>query len=217
MMEIMEITYCQDQSKVPKLVHLSPMNKPFTPLIQFRNGFEEFSDFQIQCGILTFDCHKIILSARSNVFKALIASKAFTEAENNKLIIKDCECETFGHFLSFLYFNKYNDEKANPWKLLPLADKYEVLDLVKICETKIMKGLNLDNVCQSLILAHLHDQQELKKRCISFAMEKKREIVNCPQWNILEKNFPILISEILQNVSNIQSNIQGGNSRFGQR
>ena len=59
---------------------------------------KEFTDIQIQVRDRLFDCHKFILSARSQVFRNM-----FQAENNNKIIFKDVHPDVFEEMLTFIY------------------------------------------------------------------------------------------------------------------
>ena len=64
-----------------------------------------FSDVVVQCGDLSFDCHKVILASQSPFFKAMLTSN-MKEKINNEIQIHDIEPEVMTEFLEFTYNGK---------------------------------------------------------------------------------------------------------------
>ena len=66
----------------------------------------EFSDITLKCEDKTFPCHKVILSARSDVFAAMFSHRDTKEDNTNEVEIEDLDAETLGHLLQFVYTDK---------------------------------------------------------------------------------------------------------------
>ena len=88
----------------------------------------DFSDFKIECGDRSFDCHKNVLSARSPVLKAMLKAD-MKENTSNKLIITDVVPAVIDEMLHFIYTgnvrNGFISEKVAS-DLLGTADKYQL-------------------------------------------------------------------------------------------
>ncbi len=118
----------------------------------------EMSDVKLVCGYKTFNCHKLVLAVRSNVFKKMLHAadslKLFygyqkgdhnekeDSSEGNIIEIKDFQPEEVQQFINFCYTGKCDTSKVDSWKLLEMANKYEVELLADQC-TKV--NLPFDN------------------------------------------------------------------------
>jgi hypothetical protein len=91
------------------------------------------ADFVIRCGGKAFKCHKVILSARSPVFRGMIASE-MEETRRGEATIEDVEAETVKKVLEFIYSDAVEElgTQGQVEQLLYAADKYEIQDLVRI-------------------------------------------------------------------------------------
>ena len=52
--------------------------------------------------------------------------------------------------------------------VLPVADKYNVNSLKTVCEANLATAISVDNVCQILVLSHLHGCDNLKTKALDF-------------------------------------------------
>jgi hypothetical protein len=95
-------------------------------------GDTSLADFVIKCGGKVFKCHKVILSARSPVFRRMIASE-MEEGRRGEATIKDVAAETFEKVLQFIYGDEVEDlgSQDQVEQLLYAADKYEIQELVR--------------------------------------------------------------------------------------
>lgn len=149
----------------------SPHSSPVAMNDQFEKLFnnEKFSDFKVTSGDNgNIFVHKNILSIRSPVFATMMET-AMVESEENEVTISDISSQALTEFLRFIYCGKVQeiDEIAN--ELLYCANKYDVPDLKPICVRSLAKMLSKSNVLETMMLAELHGELELKKFCIDFA------------------------------------------------
>ena len=95
---------------------------------------------------------------------------SFREATATELEVKHVSADTFEEFLYFIYAGNLRNKDFPIEELITVADRYEVLDLMKFCELKLIKNVNDDNAERIFRLAqNIHlPNSELKK--ISFEM-----------------------------------------------
>ena len=93
---------------------------------------KELVDVNILCNGKTFECHKIVLSSQSEVFKTMIRYKSMIEKKSGimKIDENDFGSDTMDHLLYYLYHEKVNDAKIITTDLLMAADKYMVKGLL---------------------------------------------------------------------------------------
>ena len=86
---------------------------------------KELVDVNILCNGKTFECHKIVLSSQSEVFKTMIRYKSMIEKKSGimKIDENDFGSDTMDHLLYYLYHEKVNDAKIITTDLLMAADK----------------------------------------------------------------------------------------------
>jgi len=123
----------------------------------------ELSDFTFFVEKEEFPVHKALLAARSPVF-----FKMFTvdmqEKSGKMQEILDIGKEAFEEFLRFIYTGEVVNLEENVEDLLVLADRYEVSDLQKVCESNLLTNLNVSNAKEVFQIAHRYScDVELKK------------------------------------------------------
>ena len=69
---------------------------------------KDFADIQIKCGKKTFDCHRVILAARSRVLKTMLSSDG-SEQREMEIEIVDFDAEVIFQMLQFIYTGKLDD------------------------------------------------------------------------------------------------------------
>ena len=82
-----------------------------------------------------------------------------------------------------------------------LADKYQVLELVKYCGTKLAKTVNNDNAFQMGSFAETHNAEDLMKECVKLILSNKPESLH-QNWKDQVKGSPKMMQEIIQQLLN---------------
>ena len=159
---------------------------------------EEFSDFEIKCGDVSFKCHKVVLSARSPVFEAMFKSE-MRESNSNKLTITDVEPEVIGEMLHFIYTgnvtNGFISEQVAS-DLLGTADKYQLNLLKNMCEDKLCSSLEISNSVEYLVLGDLHKADNLRQMALRLIVKNMDLIVDSDVYKTLMNKYPNLALEI---------------------
>ncbi|CAL1294778.1 unnamed protein product [Larinioides sclopetarius] len=164
----------------------------FVPELQthLKSMLEEgtLHDVSLQIGPEVIPAHKNILSARSPVFRAMF-TKDMAEAISNTVVIEDLSVETVLKLLLYVYTDTIQDY---PWEtmkeLYSAADKYEVLSLKKKCVSFFKAKLSISNVCDGLILADLHQDEDLETAAVDYISECDTAFYVSKEWKELEKN-----------------------------
>lgn len=106
---------------------------------------------------------QISFSARSPVFEQMFTG-SFREATAKKQEILDISPDTFEEFLYFIYAGDLRNKDFPVGELISVADRYQVTDLLKVCEMKLLKNINDDNAEAVFRLANrIQCNTELKK------------------------------------------------------
>ncbi|KAL3834021.1 hypothetical protein ACJIZ3_008757 [Penstemon smallii] len=138
-------------------------------------------DIVFQIGEETFKAHKLILAARSPVFKAqffgLVGDTNVTHFE-----LEDIEPSIFKAMLQFIYSDSLPnfDEIIGSTSttstsaimmqhLLAAADRFALDRLKQLCEAKLCEKVSADTVATTLSLAEQHRCPQLKSICLKFA------------------------------------------------
>ena len=124
---------------------------------------KEFVDVKILCNGQTFNCHKVVLSCQSEVFKTMIKNKTLTEKKTGTMKIEenDISSDIMEQLLYFLYHDKVKDAKMINPDLLIAADKYNIQGLLDECCKYFESKLSLKNALDILVLAETTNQKNL--------------------------------------------------------
>ncbi|XP_012088619.1 BTB/POZ and MATH domain-containing protein 3 isoform X2 [Jatropha curcas] len=137
-------------------------------------------DIAFQVGDETFKAHKLILAARSPVFRAQFFG-LFGDPNLDKVVVKDIDPSIFKAMLLFVYTDKLPDvheitgttsmcTSTNMVQhLLAAADLYNLDRLKLLCESKLCEELSAETVATTLALAEQHQCSQLRAICLKFA------------------------------------------------
>ncbi|XP_019157283.1 PREDICTED: BTB/POZ and MATH domain-containing protein 3-like isoform X3 [Ipomoea nil] len=138
------------------------------------------SDIVFQVGEETFKAHKLILAARSPVFKAQFFG-LIGNPNTDKVELEDIEPSIFKAMLQFLYTDQLPNlheiigststctSTIMMQHLLAAADRFGLDRLKQLCEAKLCEEVTVDTVATTLSLADQHRCLQLKTICLKFA------------------------------------------------
>ncbi|CAK9135657.1 unnamed protein product [Ilex paraguariensis] len=138
------------------------------------------SDIVFKVGDEMFKAHKLILAARSPVFRAQFFGLIGNPNMDN-VVLEDIEPSIFKAMLIFIYADKLPDlheitgstymctSTIIMQHLLAAADRFGLDRLKQLCEAKLCEEVSADTVGTTLSLAEQHRCQQLKAICLKFA------------------------------------------------
>nr|CAB3455779.1 unnamed protein product [Digitaria exilis] len=193
---------------------------------------QEGVDVILNVGGERFHAHKLVLAARSHVFRSQLfddesdgeKSEVDESDELKEFCIDDMEPKVFKAMLHFIYRDTLVDDNelgasssdgsvfdTLAAKLLAAADKYDLGRLRLLCESYLCKGISVASVASTLALADRHRAMELKAVCLKFAAENLSAVIRTEGFLYLRDNCPSLQSEILKTVAGCEEPcISGG-------
>ena len=184
---------------INKYVHINAGSIPKCDLSQNLGSLLEtaaLSDVTLAVGDKEFKAHKIILSARSAVFRAMFQHDT-KEHKENRVQISDCNPDTVEEMLQFIYTGEAPRLKEMTHSLFVIADKYQLERLQKMCEGALWENLNVQNVVDTLLLAITHNLVELKRSCIRFITAHISKVMKTEGWeNLKAMNTCKILTEI---------------------
>ncbi|GBM94448.1 Protein roadkill [Araneus ventricosus] len=155
------------------------------------------SDVKLKTKYQTYPAHKTILGARSPVFKAMFSSD-MREKISDCVDIEDLNDDTVLRLLRYIYSA---DVEELAWgsatQLYEAADKYEVLSLKDICSSCLRNNLCPGNACETLALADLHQDEDLKGFVQDFILRHGKDVINSEEWEQLMETNTKLAAETL--------------------
>ncbi|KAH7429968.1 hypothetical protein KP509_09G076000 [Ceratopteris richardii] len=173
------------------------------------------SDITFEVDGESFAAHKLVLAARSPVFKAQFFG-AMREKDSEVIHVKDIEPPVFKAMLYFMYRDALPEDcelsgAASPTTcsvmaqhLLAAADRYGLDRLRMICESKLCEEVNVETVATTLALAEQHHSSQLKAVCLKFVAANLAAVIQSDGFEHLRESCPSLQCELLKAVAGVE-------------
>ncbi|KAI5580880.1 hypothetical protein POPTR_008G200700v4 [Populus trichocarpa] len=158
--------------------------------------------------------HKIVLAARSPVFRAQLFGPM--KDQNTQCIkVEDMEAPVFKALIHFIYWDALPDMEElvglnSKWAstlmaqhLLAAADRYALERLRLLCEARLCEDVAINTVATTLALAEQHQCIQLKSVCLKFIAlpENLKAVMQTDGFEYLKESCPSVITELLQYVA----------------
>ncbi|GBN94250.1 TD and POZ domain-containing protein 3 [Araneus ventricosus] len=155
-------------------------------------------DINLRTTNRTYPAHKCILSARSPVFKAMFSNN-MKEKISEYVDIEDFDDDTISLMLQYIYTAEVKElEWETALHLYQASDMYEILTLRNVCSFYLKVNLCPSNACETLVLANLHEDDDLKSYVQDFILRDTENIMNSEEWEHLMKFNPNVCSFYLK-------------------
>jgi len=185
----------EDTNKIKSSVH---DGETMIPGLAFAFNDKAFSDVKIVCGDRVFDCHRIILSSRSSVFRAMFEHD-MEEAKNKKVEIKEAKSEVVHALLEHIYTGKTSFTSTEPRDILAAAEMYDLENLKNVYEEKLCKILDISNCIDLLVVGDLNNAAYLKKSAMQLIAMNMSSILKNKDWKEKLIRYPVLMAELMEN------------------
>lgn len=149
----------------------------------------------------------MILQARSSVVGAMFNNN-MEEASTHSVTITDIEPNILKQMLTFIYTGKapctipyptrHTNMYDNPKELFAATDKYDLKQLMALCEQKLCQMLNVHNAVELLLFADLCRAKKLKKASMKLIVMNIGVVTKLEIWEQELSNRFWLITEIFQ-------------------
>lgn len=167
----------------------------FSKDLEFLIGDAKFGDVTMMVGGETVQAHKCILIARSPVFAAMF-EHAMQESVENCVIIEDVEPTVFKALLRYIYTDKVTCLDTKAHELYAAADKYGISTLKSQCRNSILEKLCPENAADTLKLADMHSDLEMKRYTLAFVSGSLSiKVSKTAGWQNMAKTHPHLVGE----------------------
>ncbi|KAE9594367.1 hypothetical protein Lal_00001232 [Lupinus albus] len=195
------------------------------PQSNMGQDFKDLLESEVGCDIVfkvkseTFKAHKLILAARSPVFRAqffgLVGDPSIDE-----VVVEDIEPFIFKAMLLFIYSDKLPDiydvmgsvqicsYTVMVQHLLAAADLYNLDRLKMLCESKLCDEINADTVATTLALAEQHHCPQLKAICLKFIANSTNlgVVMQSEAFMHLKESCPSMLLELLETFASVDDN-----------
>ncbi|KAE8724877.1 BTB/POZ and MATH domain-containing protein 5 [Hibiscus syriacus] len=212
---LFELTLVDQSGKGKHKVHSyfdrSLDSGPYT--LKYRGNMKG-SDITFDVAGEKFHSHKLVLAARSSVFRSEFFDGA--DREMKEIVITSLEPKVFKALLHFIYRDTLLEDAESAGsssasessvsetliaKLLAAADRYCLERLKLMCESRLCKNISVNSVAKILALANEYHAMELKAVCLRFAAENLAAVMRSDGFEYLKENCPSLQSELLKTVA----------------
>uniref|UniRef100_A0A5B7B2S7 Putative BTB/POZ and MATH domain-containing protein 4-like n=1 Tax=Davidia involucrata TaxID=16924 RepID=A0A5B7B2S7_DAVIN len=172
-----------------------------------------------------FNAHKLVLAARSSVFRSNFFDGS--EGDKQEIVVTDMEPKVFKAMLHFIYRDALIDDElvassssclssvsdTLTAKLLAAADEYDLGRLRRMCESHLCKDISVNSVAKTLALADCYHATELKAVCLRFAAENLAAVMRSDGFEYLKENCASLQSELLKTVAGCEEECSSGGGK----
>ncbi|GFT40779.1 speckle-type POZ protein [Nephila pilipes] len=163
------------------------------------------SDVKIRGTSRTFHVHKLILSARSPVFRKMLTANV-NEKNQEYIDIQDTDDNTLHLILQYMYTNNLEGlEWGSALRLYAAALKYEIVVLKNKCSFFLKCYMCASNVCEVLIFADLHSDNDLKKTAQDYILKHESDIYYSNEWIHFVRNHGTLAAEVIFRKYNVRN------------
>ncbi|KAL6502844.1 BTB/POZ and MATH domain-containing protein 2 [Orobanche hederae] len=190
----------------------SDIGQHFGKLLESGEG----TDISFEVGGETFSAHKLVLAARSPVFRAQLYGP-MKDQNTHCIKIEDMDAPLFKALLHFIYWDTLPDMEEltglnSKWAstmvcqhLFAAADCYGLDRLRLLCEAKLCEEVAINTVATTLALAEQHHCPQLKAVCLKFvtSRENLRAVMQTEGFAYLNKSCPNVLTELLEYASRI--------------
>ncbi|XP_005232318.1 kelch-like protein 6 isoform X1 [Falco biarmicus] len=140
-----------------------------------------------------FSCHRVVLAAASNYFRAMFCND-LREKYEEKIILKGVDAETMNILLDYTYTSKMLITKQNVQKVLEAASLFQFLRMVDACASFLTEALQPENCVGILRLADAHSLHSLKQQVQDYIIQNFTQVLNHEEF--LELPADILCSTL---------------------
>ncbi|KAL4558800.1 hypothetical protein LXL04_037002 [Taraxacum kok-saghyz] len=193
-------------------IHVPPsdIGQQFGQLLECGKG----TDVSFEVKDETFSAHKLVLAARSPVFRAQLFGP-MKDQNTRCIVVEDIEPPVFKALLHFMYWDSLPDMEEltgmnTKWAttlmsqhLLAAADRYGLDRLRVLCETTLCQDVAINTVATTLALAEQHHCRQLKAVCLKFVAlpENLRAVMQTDGFDYLKESCPDVLTELLEYVA----------------
>ncbi|XP_038118776.1 speckle-type POZ protein B-like [Culex quinquefasciatus] len=173
---------------------VSSLSKDYNTLV---DG-QKFGDVTILIDGHRFLAYKGILAARSAVFAAMFDHQ-MQETIQNCVTISDVEPNVFKELLRYIYTDELSSLGTMAHSLYTAADKYAMPTLKSLCLCHILEKLNWESAAETLVLAEMHNDQEMKKHALRFLSGSEAgKVTESGGWKNMVRTHPYLVDEMVK-------------------
>lgn len=165
------------------------------------------SDVVFEIGEESLKAHKLILAARSPVFRAQFFGLV-GDPKAARVAVEDMDPGVFKAMLQYVYTDELPEgrETVLLQHLLAAADRYGLDRLKSLCEQRLCGEIAPDTVAATLALAEQHQCVQLKAACLKYAAVPSNlgAVMQTEGFGYLEEACPSLLSDLLETIAVVE-------------
>nr|XP_043609076.1 BTB/POZ and MATH domain-containing protein 2-like [Erigeron canadensis] len=206
----------RSHTKAPKSysIHVPPsdIGQHFGQLLECGKGTDVCFDVDGE----KFGAHKLVLAARSPVFRAQLFGP-MKDQNVRRINVEDIQAPVFKALLHFIYWDSLPDMQEltglnTKWAstlmyqhLLAAADRYGLERLLMLCESNLCEDVAINTVATTLALAEQHHCLQLKSVCLKFVAmpENLTAVMQTEGFDYLKESCPHVLTDLLEHVARI--------------
>jgi len=119
--------------------------------------------------------------------------------------IKDAGVEEVQQMIRYMYTAKIDHQYSKEKELLVLANKYQVLELVNYCSSRIFESLTEDNALEIGMFGEMHNSEILINRCAKYICYDMTDSLS-EDWMERIQESPKLMLQIIKNLRDVHEN-----------
>lgn len=156
---------------------------------------KHFTDSTILCGDREFYVHKAILASRSTVFRS-----NFENVHAKIIHHDDIDPATLDVFLKFLYTGDLQFQDHMIDDILNLSQKYNVQELIQLCESKMIQTISVSTAVEFLMTADKLGMSVMMSSARKFIKENLRDVSETKAWTDALIQRPDLMALLLNSI-----------------
>ncbi|KAL2630211.1 hypothetical protein R1flu_014897 [Riccia fluitans] len=130
----------------------------------------------VGCDLEPVYAHRFIMAGKSMVFRRMFDID-MQEKESGTVRVEDAVAPVLRSMVNYCYTADIEfTEDAPAEEVLKLAHKYDIDELKAVCESELSRGINKENLCNRLRLAHIYDAKKLDAVAAKFFKENFDEV-----------------------------------------
>ncbi|XP_039616811.1 kelch-like protein 6 [Polypterus senegalus] len=123
-----------------------------------------------------FPCHRVVLAAASNYFRAMFCNN-LKEKNEDKIVIKGVDSETMKILIDYTYTSRVLLTKYNVQKILEAASLFQFLRIVDACANFLTEAMLPENCVGILRLADDYSLLALKTQVQTYIIQNFLQVV----------------------------------------
>ncbi|BFZ07199.1 hypothetical protein BsWGS_10238 [Bradybaena similaris] len=151
----------------------------------------DYADINFVVGGKSFPCHKVILAARSEYFRALLYGRMKeSQPGTTEIELKDTPTFAFSAFLKYIYTGRINlkdYQEEDLLDILSLSHRFIFMELESSVSDYLKSIVSIHNVCPIFDLANIYNLTSLCNVCEDYMDTHTQEVLNSESFLFLSQ------------------------------